>query len=401
MGKQHRRPWRGRGKKRRHIRQPHENYPGANTSTDQMVSPYGGLIPQTRGKLMKARYYGATVFVDRHTDFTYCHLMTDATGDSTLEAKNAYERVMKSYGHEVEAYHADNGRFAENVFVTDVREKNQRISYCGVGSHHQNGIAERRIKTLGEDARTMLAHGQHLWPEVVTKVLWPFAYKAACRMRNKFKLDDQGLSPEEKLVGLKMDHKLKNEHPLFCPVYVLNSKLQSGLGGIPKWDPRSNAGVYLGQSPEHSSDVALVLNLRTGLISPQYHVVFDDTFSTVDFLRSKKEPSNWETLCKFHCEDFRMDTLPGDESKSELLHSELLDTMEHESSKDAPTTVPSDVPDSPVLNVQSKPITQSSEGVSTPAEVNVDASSSSSEGERDYSWNAIWDDVDNDTPNLR
>ena len=228
-----------------------------------------------------------------------------------MEAKNAYERVLSGFGHKVERYHADNGRFAEKVFVQDVKDKQQNITFCGVGSHHQNGIAERRIKTLGEDARTMLAHGAHLWPEVVNKRLWTFAYKAACRARNEFKLDENLLSPMEKITGIKNKQSVKNEHPLFCPVYTLHKKLQGGIGGIPKWDPRSNAGVYLGHSPEHASNVALVLNLNTGLVSPQYHVVFDDTFSTVEYIRSKKEPSNWSNLCKNHSEDYRMDALPG------------------------------------------------------------------------------------------
>jgi hypothetical protein len=39
--------------------------------------------------------------------------------------------------------------------------------------------------------------------------------------------------------------------------------------------------VYLGYSREHSNNVHMVLNLETGKISPQYHLVFDDTFSTV------------------------------------------------------------------------------------------------------------------------
>ena len=34
-------------------------------------------------------------------------------------------------------------------------------------------------------------------------------------------------------------------------------------------------------SKMHSTQVWLVLNLLTGSISPQYHVVFDDMFSTV------------------------------------------------------------------------------------------------------------------------
>ena len=37
----------------------------------------------------------------------------------------------------------------------------------------------------------------------------------------------------------------------------------------------------MGLSPKHSSTVPLVLNLGTGAITPQYHVVFDDEFTTI------------------------------------------------------------------------------------------------------------------------
>lgn len=74
-------------------------------------------------------------------------------------------------------------------------------------------------------------------------------------------------------------------------------------------DPKSSAGVYLGHSPYHASNVALVLNLDTGLVSPHFHVVFDDKFPTVDFIKSRKEPSNWEYLCKYHSEDYCMNTM--------------------------------------------------------------------------------------------
>ena len=37
------------------------------------------------------------------------------------------------------------------------------ITYCGFGTHHQNGIAERNIRTMVEKARTALnnAHAQN------------------------------------------------------------------------------------------------------------------------------------------------------------------------------------------------------------------------------------------------
>ena len=40
-------------------------------------------------------------------------------------------------------------------------------------------------------------------------------------------------------------------------------------------------GQFVGFSEQHSSLVALVRNLETGHVSPQYHVVFDDKFETV------------------------------------------------------------------------------------------------------------------------
>jgi hypothetical protein len=75
-------------------------------------------------------------------------------------------------------------------------------------------------------------------------------------------------------------HHLQNLHVFGCPVYVLDPTLQDAKK-LPKWNRRSRRAVYLGYSSQHSNNVHLVLNLETGKISPQYHLVFDDTFSTV------------------------------------------------------------------------------------------------------------------------
>ena len=50
---------------------------------------------------------------------------------------------------------------------------------------------------------------------------------------------------------------------------------------IHKRDPRSWRGVTIGFSKIHSTQVGLVLNLLTGSILPQYHVVFDERFYTI------------------------------------------------------------------------------------------------------------------------
>jgi hypothetical protein len=79
-----------------------------------------------------------------------------------------------------------------------------------------------------------------------------------------------------------------------CPVFVLDPKLQDAKK-IPKWNMRSRRGVYLGISKHHSSTVHLVPNPSTGDVSPQYHVLFDDHFSTV-FSNGIFDPTVWESL---------------------------------------------------------------------------------------------------------
>ena len=72
-----------------------------------------------------------------------------------------------------------------------------------------------------------------------------------------------------------------NQKPFGCPVYVLKSEIQGTTGIHPKWDARSRAGIYLGQSPNHNRNVALVLSIHTGCVSPHFHVKFDEAFQTI------------------------------------------------------------------------------------------------------------------------
>ena len=51
----------------------------------------------------------------------------------------------------------------------------------------------------------------------------------------------------------------------------------------------------MGFSKMHSTQVGLVLNLLTGSISPQYHVVCDDMFSTV-MISTSADPEVWIRL---------------------------------------------------------------------------------------------------------
>ena len=142
-GKAHRKPW------HTHKIDPKikpSAIPGTVVSINQLESPVPGFVPIAKGQPTVCKYRGALVFVDHASDFTYVHMHQHLKPDETIDAKHAFECLMEQHRVRILHYHRDNGRFADKVFVDDVRAAHQTITFCGVGAHHQNGIAERYIR---------------------------------------------------------------------------------------------------------------------------------------------------------------------------------------------------------------------------------------------------------------
>ena len=166
--------------------------------------------------------------------------------------------------------------------MDDLKVNKQTITFSGVGAHHQNGVAERCIQTITRSARAMLLHSVLMWPDEADLALWPFAMSHALYLWNMIPHRDSRLSPEEQFSRTKTTEytRLQRLHVFGCPVYVLDPALQDGKK-IPKWNPRARRGQFLGYSSSHSSLIGLIRNLNTGYVSPQYHCVYDDQFTTV------------------------------------------------------------------------------------------------------------------------
>ena len=259
-------------------------------------------MPQATGRLTKNRFWGCVLYSDHHSDFIFSFLISTPTSEETLASKLAYERVASAHGVKVKAYHADNLRFNDSNFRRSCVAAGQQITFCGVGAHHQNAIAEAKIKQISYGARTILLHAKRKWPSVIDASLWPFAVQCTVNRHNRLSLNEDGLSPLERFSRTTDDITPTDFHTWGCPIFVLDAANQSGAIGTPKWEPRSHTGIFLGHSPTHAGSVALVLHLRTGLVSPQYHVVFDDDFSTVPYLLSTSEPPNWLALLRHSSE---------------------------------------------------------------------------------------------------
>ena len=207
---------------------------GERVYTEQLVSAQLGLVPQEKGLPTRARIWGATIFVDRATDFTKAHLMQDASSDSTIEAKRVSEREAMSRGIDIRGYHADNGRYAEHYFIEDCKEKSQSLNYCGVDDHHQNGIAEAKIKQLTLSDRTMILHAQRYCPEYITTLLWPFVLLVAADHINNLHIDLERQTPDMKFPKVGgLPTRIKHFHTFGCPVYILDARLHNAGGSWP------------------------------------------------------------------------------------------------------------------------------------------------------------------------
>ncbi len=158
--------------------------PGQIISVNQMISTQVGFIAQLKGGLTKKRYTAATVFTDHYSRLHYIHLMTRLTSQETIDAKQAFEHFAEQHGVQILHYHCDNGRFANNDFKNACASANQWLTFCGINSHFQNGIAEKAIHDLRESARKQLLHAWHQWPAALHLALWPYALRYAVYLHN-------------------------------------------------------------------------------------------------------------------------------------------------------------------------------------------------------------------------
>ena len=130
-------------------------------------------------------------------------------------------------------YHAENGRFCNNLFIQDIQKQGQSISYCGVGAHHQNGIAEKQIRDLAESARKMILYAESRWPSAINTALWPYTLRQAQELMNSLPYNEDGHSPIETFLGTDIALQLGNFHVFGCPVFALDPRLQ-GSQKIPR-----------------------------------------------------------------------------------------------------------------------------------------------------------------------
>lgn len=278
---------------------------GERVSLDHYVASRPGRMWNTRSCGKGNQYNGGSLYVDHASTFMFNYSQHTLQAAETIRGKTLFEQEARNIGVNIKSYRTDNGVFASQAFKQHCASQDQDLSYSGPHAQHENGVAERAIKTVSQWARANLIHLALRWPAAAQLTLWPMAMSYSVWCYNRLPKEGCGMSPMEMWYQSRSDHlELRRARPFGCPVYVLDHKLANGQS-IPKWNPRARLGMFVGFSPHHSSLVPLVLNLRTNSITPVYHLIFDETFSTVTSTMTPAQlNTQWATLLRSSSECF-------------------------------------------------------------------------------------------------
>ncbi|GJU13683.1 putative ribonuclease H-like domain-containing protein [Tanacetum coccineum] len=155
----------------------------------------------------------------------------------------------------------DNGtKFKNHAMNEFCAKKGIKREFSMARTPQQNGVAERKNRTLIEAARTMLADSLLPIP------FWAEAVNTACYVLNRVLVTKpQNKTPYELLIG--NSPSISFMRPFGCPLTILNT-----LDSLGKFDGKSDEGYLLGYST--SSKAFRVYNKRTKRVEENLHINF-------------------------------------------------------------------------------------------------------------------------------
>ncbi|GJX34308.1 putative ribonuclease H-like domain-containing protein [Tanacetum coccineum] len=182
-------------------------------------------------------------------------------GETSEILKNFIIQIENLVDQKVKIIRCDNGtEFKNNVMDDFCKEKGIKREYSVARTPQQNGVAERRNRTLIEAARTMLADSK------LPTTFWAEAVSTACYVQNRVLIvKPHNKTPYELFRGIKP--ALSFMKPFGCHVTILNT-----LDHLGKFDGKSDEGFFVGYSL--SSKAFRVYNTRTKKVEENLHIGF-------------------------------------------------------------------------------------------------------------------------------
>ncbi|GJW52624.1 ribonuclease H-like domain-containing protein [Tanacetum coccineum] len=186
-------------------------------------------------------------------------LFTKATPDeSALWHRREKPCIENLIDLRVKVIRCDNGTEFKNRVMNQFCEmKGIKREFSVARTPQQNGVAERKNRTLIEAARTMLADSK------LPTTFWAEAVNTACYVQNRvLVIKPHNKTPYELFLGRKP--ALSFMRPFGCPVTILNT-----IDHLGKFDGKADEGFFVGYST--NSKAFRVFNSRTRIVEENLH----------------------------------------------------------------------------------------------------------------------------------
>ncbi|GJR17436.1 putative ribonuclease H-like domain-containing protein [Tanacetum coccineum] len=210
--------------------------------------------------LMKKMHY--LVVTDDYSRFSWVLFL--ATKDKTSSIlKSFITGVENLIDQRVKVIRCDNGTEFKNKEINQFCErKGIKREFSVAITPQQNGVAERKNRTLIEAVRTMLADSK------LPTTFWAEAVNTACYVQNRVLITKpHNKTPYELFLSRKL--ALGFMRPFGCLVTILNT-----IDHLEKFDGKADEGFFVRYSI--NSKAFRVFNSRTRIVEENMHVQFSE-----------------------------------------------------------------------------------------------------------------------------
>ncbi|GJZ90506.1 retrovirus-related pol polyprotein from transposon TNT 1-94 [Tanacetum coccineum] len=171
--------------------------------------------------------------VDEYSRYTWVYFLKKKS-HAPKTIMSFIKRVENSDDIHVKQLRTDNGtKFRNNILVNFCDERGISQNFSSPYTPKQNGVAERRNRTLIKTAR------KFLYGSVFSKQYWTEAITTACYTQNMSTIVKRHLKTPYEIFRGRLSN-ISFLHVFGCPVYIHNYKDQLG-----KSDEKANDGYFL------------------------------------------------------------------------------------------------------------------------------------------------------------
>ena len=227
------------------------------------------LVGPSQVASLSGKHY-TYVIVDDYSRFTWVAFLTHKS-DAFETFKCFAKRVQNEKGYFITTLRSDHGKEFENeAFKNFCSKRGISHNFSCPRTPQQNGVVERKNRTLIEMARTMLNEYD------LPTYFWVEAINTSCYILNRVsKRPILNKTPYELWNGKTPN--ISYFRVFGCKCYILNTKDYLG-----KFASKTDVGIFLGYS--NSSKAYRVFNKRTLVVEESMHVTFDET-SKLDLVK--------------------------------------------------------------------------------------------------------------------